>query len=168
MSGPPPELWLSQAEFHLDVCLSQPCQLGPQGLAHPTRLPKLQLPLLPTWSKACGPWVATKPEQRILDVRNHFRGSVLEVFCPVIVSGAGSLTLVNEVSLERCPAQAWALDEQTEPRTDSTVRGAKPTRTPPISRPVDRGNCSRGKWQQAVSGDIRSSSIETFVTKKIC
>lgn len=38
----------------------------------------------------------------------------LVAFCPAIISGVGSLTLLNEVSLERCPGQAWMLDGQTE------------------------------------------------------
>lgn len=83
-------------------------------MAHLTGLPKLQLPLLLTQSKTQGHRAATKPGQRLSDLRNHFRGSVRVALCPVIMSGAGSLTSVNEVSLERCPGQAWKLNGQTQ------------------------------------------------------
>lgn len=106
------------------------------GSGPPHRAPQLQLPLFPTRSKAQGHWAATQPGQSISDLRNPFRGSVMVAFGPVTVSGAGSLTSVNEVSLERCPGQAWMLDRQIQ--TGSTPGGAHPSGTPPGQPPAAR------------------------------
>ena len=77
-------------------------------------LPKLQLPLPPTRSQAHGHWVAPPARPEELRREASLSRESLVAFCPAIISGAGSLTLLNEVSLERCPGQAWMLDGQTE------------------------------------------------------
>ena len=84
-------------------------------------------------------------------MRHHFRGSVLVALCPAIISGAGSLTRLNEVSLERCPGQAWTLDGQTElPNTFHTGQCESSWDTSCL-RP---GRWGHHSWEMAMGSDL--------------
>lgn len=88
-------------------------------------------------------------------------------FGPVGGSGPGNLTSVNEVSLERCPGQAWMPDRQRRlpNRFHTEWCGSKWDTcrpTPPLPGRRLRASHPAATW------GLRSHGVKTFVTEKIC